>query len=129
MQHMASAVSEVYSYSTDCRKGEGIPLGEPTHKRQALAQIRSRCCARERESTLCDLVDEATSGVELAQGQLVVVSVIQHIQQVPKEGVHVVHLGKILQDLCQSVMPAALRELDLKEAIRLPEVIALARRK
>ena len=56
--------------------------------------------------------------MELAQGQLVVVSVIQHIQQVPKEWMHVVHFGEVFQNLCQLIVPAALREFDLEKATR-----------
>ena len=48
--------------------------------------------------------------------QLVVISVIKHVQQVPKERMHVVHLGEVLQYLCELVVPAALRELDLHDA-------------
>ena len=52
--------------------------------------------------------------MQLTQGQLVVISVVEHIQQIPKEGMHVIHLGEVFQDLCELVMPAALRELDLQ---------------
>ena len=64
--------------------------------------------------TLGDLVDEVACSVQLAQGQLVVVTVVQHVEQVAEEGVHVVQLGEVLQDLGQLVVPVGRRELDLR---------------
>lgn len=43
--------------------------------------------------TLRQFVDEVARAVELPQGQLVVVLVIQHVEQVRVEGVDVLHLG------------------------------------
>ncbi len=64
--------------------------------------------------TLCNFVDEAASSMQLSQSQLVVISVVEHIQQVSKEGMHVIHLWKVFQNLCELIMPTALCELDLR---------------
>lgn len=69
--------------------------------------------------TLCNFVDEAASSVQLSQSQLVVISIVEHIQQVSKEGMHVIHLWKVFQNLCELVMPAALCELDLRNITRM----------
>ena len=44
--------------------------------------------------TLGDAVDEAARDRELAQRQLVVVTVVQHVQQVRVERVDVIHLSQ-----------------------------------
>lgn len=75
--------------------------------------------------TLRNLVDEAARHVQLAQRQLVVVPVVQHVQQVRVERVHIVHLGEVLQDLAQLLVPAGGRELDLRgrrTALSLPRL-------
>lgn len=64
--------------------------------------------------TLCNFVDEAARSVQLSQSQLIVISIVEHIQQVSKEGMHIIHLWKVFQNLCELVMPAALCEFDLR---------------
>jgi hypothetical protein len=53
--------------------------------------------------------------VDLAQGELVVVLVVQDVHQVGVEGMHVVHLGKVGQHLGHAIVVVLLRELDLAQ--------------
>ena len=50
--------------------------------------------------TLGDFIDEVSGHIQLTQGKLVMVSVIQYIQQIRVERVDIIHLGKIIQYLC-----------------------------
>ena len=53
------------------------------------------------QHTLSNLANEVAGHVELAQGKLEVVLVVEDIQEVRIEGVDVIHLGKVIQDLRQ----------------------------
>lgn len=51
--------------------------------------------------------------VELTQRQLVMILVVQHVHQVGVERMHVVQLGKVLNDLRQAIVEVLLRVLHL----------------
>ena len=59
-------------------------------------------------------MDQGAGHVQLPKRQLEVVSVIQNVEQVCIEGVDVVHLGEVLQDSSQLLMPILLCVLDLQ---------------
>ena len=68
--------------------------------------------------TLSHFADEVAGHVELAQRKLEVVLVVQHIEQIRIEGVDVIDLGEVIQDLTQLLMPVGLRVLDLAHVER-----------
>jgi hypothetical protein len=80
---------------------------------ERLAAVERVAVLEQAHVVLGHRVDEAARGVELAQRQLVVVLVVEDVHEVGVEGVHVVHLGEVLQDERQPVVPVAGRELDL----------------
>ena len=53
--------------------------------------------------------------MQLPKGKLEVIPVVQYIQKVSIKGVNVVHLGEVLQNGCELVMPVGLRVLDLQK--------------
>ena len=69
-----------------------------------------------KQPTLSHLVNEAPRNVQLAQRQLVVVPVVQHVEQVCIEGVDVVHLWELIQDDAQPLVPVGLSVLYLQGA-------------
>lgn len=44
-------------------------------------------------------IDQVSGGVELAERQFVMVLVVQHVHQIGVEGMDVVELGEVLDDL------------------------------
>jgi len=78
--------------------------------------------------TLCEFVNQVTSRVQLAQRQLVVVLVVQHVEQVGVEGVDVVDFWEVVQDEGELFVPALRRELDLAhveltDALNAPAIV------
>jgi hypothetical protein len=53
--------------------------------------------------------------VDLTQGELVVILVVQDVHQIGVERMHIVHLGKLGEHLCHPVVVVLLRELDLAQ--------------
>jgi len=51
--------------------------------------------------------------VQLTQRQLVMILVVQHVHQIGVEGMHIVQLGEILNDLRQTIVEVLLRVLHL----------------
>ncbi len=86
----------------------------PKSKQHEAELHRARPALNETQRTLRDLVDEAARDVQLPERELVVVAVVQHVEQVRIEWVHIVHLGEVLQDLGQLLVPVAGGEFDLR---------------
>ena len=70
---------------------------------ELLASIETVAELEEADIVLGDLVDEVASGAELAQGELVMILVVEHIEEGGKEGV------EILQGKVSETVPHVLR--------------------
>ena len=91
---------------------ESPPPLRPTEQQHSVHQGAPQG-RRPPESTPAHRPPTAPPAAHLPQRELVVVLVVQHVEQVAVEGVHVVDLGELLQHRAQLVVPAALRVLDL----------------
>lgn len=84
---------------------EGSPL-------ELLAPVQRVSVLEETHIVLGDIVDEVESDVDLTEGQLVVVLVIEDVHKISIERVDVIQLGEVCQDLGKLVVEALLGELD-----------------
>jgi len=82
---------------------------------QRLAAVERVAVLEQLDVVAPDLVDELLRQVQLAQRQLEVVAVVQHVDQVRVEGVDVVQPRKVGQDLGELVVVVHVRELNLRE--------------
>ena len=95
-----------------------LPLHDGAHAPQCgalelLAAVHGVGKLDQPNIVLRHVVYEVLSGVDLTQGQLVVVLVVQDVHEVPVEGVYVVQLRELGYDGGQLVVVVLLGELDL----------------
>ena len=94
----------------DCRHSAEGGLLELLASVQAVAELEHPAVV------LSDLVDEMPRGVELTEGELVVVLVVQHVQQRGHERVQAVNVRKFGQDLLEPFFESLLGEFDFAHA-------------
>ena len=80
---------------------------------QLLTAIETVAEFQQADVVLGHVVDEVLGRVDLPQGQLVVVSVVEDVHEVGVERVDVIQLGKLVQDGGKLVVECLLRELYL----------------
>ena len=68
---------------------------------QLLASVEGVTILQQTDIVLTDLGDNVLGGVDLTQGQFVVISVVQHVDQIGKEGMDLL----ILRTQKQTILP------------------------
>ena len=89
--------------------------GHPSHGGllEHLAAVKTVGVLHEADVVLGDIIDQRAGRVQVPQSQLIVVLVIQHVDQGRVEGVDVVRLREVLQDVRKLLVVRGLRELHL----------------
>jgi len=79
---------------------------------QLLGAIKRICVLEEAHVVVCDAVRDRLGLVAVAQRQLVMVTIIQHVHQVRVERVNIVQLGEAIDNSSQFLIDRLLHELD-----------------
>ena len=100
---------------------------------QLLCAIQGVSVLEQANVVVGDAVADALGLVDVAEGELVVIAVVEHVHQVGVEGVDVVQLREPLDDSCQLLIDSLLHELDfahveLADSLDLEALTDLGRR-
>lgn len=79
---------------------------------EAFATIQRVGVLNETNIVLCDAIDERTGSGELTEGQLIMIAIIKDIEKVGIEGMEVIKIGEVGDDLSELIVEQLLRELD-----------------
>jgi hypothetical protein len=83
---------------------------------EALAAIKGVTVLDHANHVTSDGVYESSSGIDLTQRQLVVISIVEGVTEVGIKGMNIVESRKVAQDLPETFRDGLLRELDLSHA-------------
>lgn len=92
---------------------------------QLLAAVQAITVLKQANVVLGYFVDEVASGVELTQGELVVVFIIENIHEISIEWMDIVDFWEFIDDGSEAVVPVALGEfhfahIELSDALNSP---------
>lgn len=80
---------------------------------QGLAPVERICVFDQFEVISAHVFDHILGGLDMPQGEFVVVFIVEHVEQVRVEGVDVLHLREVVEDVEQTLSDRVLAEFDL----------------
>mmetsp|Transcript_38297 Transcript_38297/g.114685 ORF Transcript_38297/g.114685 Transcript_38297/m.114685 type:complete len:752 (-) Transcript_38297:278-2533(-) len=85
---------------------------------EALATVEGIAVLDHPDHIAADGVAQGAGGVDLSEGELVVIAIVQDVGQVGIEGMDIREAGKIVEDLSETIRDGLLGELDLAHVER-----------